>query len=357
MDELYNDILNSLENKKSIEYDKIRQNREIEKATILAKELLKTVYIEQALVLEHTTRNEYQTLPKELEKIKHAKTTIINKLKEEINAISNNHHQYRLNGIINGKEINKNNLDFALELLYHNKEAYSEIEEIRKYAKQHNNINNAKKIIEDINKSNNQIINMLGTIIEKLDIENKPKKINIIKYIKWKKENNKKAKTIDEYIEKIKKEIEKVEKLNRNEVIREYGIDTLENIEKTYEQIKNSTKKNITKNICIYMKNQLEQGFKKTEKKIKTTFETKNKELINIRLNRTIHQQIINKIMYSDNDYIRYMTQSVFSKEKNQKETLFARILLIIKLIDLVENNEIDIYDMQNKEEEVKKEK
>ena len=61
--------------------------------------------------------------------------------------------------------------------------------------------------------------------------------------------------------------------------------------------------------------------------------------------------------MYSDNDYIRYMTQGIFSKEKNQKETLFARLLLIIKLIDLVENNEFDINNINKKTEETKKKK
>lgn len=355
MDPIYIDILNALQIEKSIEFKKIKENKDFEKIIIITKELLNVIYIEQTITLEQIINQKNPSLSNQLKILRATKKTLIKKLKQEIININDNHH-LKLNEIISDKMINRNDLNFAINLLYNDEKIYCEIRAVKDYKEKHVQIKNIECLIKNINELKKQIIEILTEILEIRTKNRKPRKLKIIKYIKWLKNNKQNNQIIEEKIIEIKKLIHESDIKRQDEALKEYCTMKLTNIKEIIEQIKNIMPTDLTEEKCIYIIEQLQIGYKKVDNYIKHVLTKKKQELVKVRLNINLQQQKINEIMYPNNNYVWYMIQGTFSKEENKQDTLLAKTLLIIKLIDMIENNELNVFDI-SKQIETEKQK
>lgn len=352
MDSIYSDILNALEIKKSIEIKKIKENEDYEKIIRLVKILLKTIYVENILLL-----NNEKNTKKNIIILNKAKKHIIKKITKEILNISKNYH-LKINGLIKNNEIKKEEIEFALDLIYHNEKTYKEIEKIKKYKSEQYIIDNINALILNINEIKVIISNKLNEIIDINKQNIKPSKLKIIKYIKWLLKNKDNKKQIKNKQNEILKTIH-VYNLKRKDVnLKIYCFKELTNIQEIYDELKTLRVEELTEKKCIYIKQQLNIGYNKSLKYIKKVLGAKKKDLTKLRQSCKLHQEKINDIVYNNNNsYIWYITQSSIAKTQNIKETLLVKIILILKLISEIEKNNLNIFDLVEEKRQKTKEK
>lgn len=332
---LYEDILNALKIKESHRSNERIKNKNFKKITVLIEQLLKTIYAEEKIILIGSDI-------KSLETIRTTKNVLIKKIKEEIQNINTTHHLH-IDNIIQSEKINTKELEFALNMIYKEPNTQKELEKSRKYAESQTDISYINGYLDTIKEDNQEIMTQLKNIKEIDNEGNKPKKIHIISYIKWKMQNVKAQKQIEQMktiiIKKLEDTIRHAHDDVRDRCIKDIYIikGMITELEKT--KINNETRHNI--------KFKIKKTYEEMEQKIKKlTREKKEKQEI-LRTNIKLSQEQLNEVIYINNrTYATTMALQSFQNDKNKMDELVVRVILMIKLISMIENNEINIQNI-----------
>ena len=291
MKELYKDILNSLNKIPSLEQRKQRENKEIGE--------LETLII--SLLNPKINKSEKQKY--------------IKKLKNKIIEINEQYH-LRLGKIIKNGEINIEEVNFALEIICDTQKSKELFNKINEY-KEHNYV--LSEIIRNIKEKDelkNKILEHINEIkqLQETPYSNNPIKKLIEKHNRKKQINDIKQKII-KLIEKIIKDNEKLSKIK--EIINQKHIN-LEELKKTIEKEVN------------HQINKLEHEKKKNIK-----------EQSSIRSSIQIQHDKLSRIVFPNkDDYLPIISQDFFRKNQLKKDEFISKIILIIKFIDIMENND-----------------
>lgn len=355
MKELYTDIINTLEIKNTIEFKKRQQNEEYKKIVDLVKELLKLIYIEELIVFKKTNTKIRRNINKNLETIKTSKNVVIKKIKEEIQSFSDK-YRLKIQAILKDGEIQTKELDFALKLIYNDEQTYKEIDKIKNYKEQHDKISDIEQLIVRINDTKTELTTILKEIVQMREKNKKPRKLRIIKYIKWAKQNKKDNEKVEELKQKIIQIIRKSNEGRQDYNLKEYCFSNLTNIRELYEELKNSNPEEFTREKCLYIKQQLELKYKESIKYIKEELNEKKQEIIEVRLNSKLRQEQINNIVYTNpNNYAWHIIQDRNLNKKTVKETMLAKIIFVLKLVELIEHNQINTSELVQTKQLTKK--
>jgi hypothetical protein len=337
---LYEDILEALKIKETNKYNEIVKNKNYKKITTLVEQLIKTIYTEEKIVLINDIKS--------LESIRITKNKIIEKIKQEIENINNVHHLH-IDKIIKNGNINKKELEFALKIIYQEPKTQEEIEKSKEYGKAHSELTYINNILELIKENNGEILNKLKKIKE-LNLQNKePKRINIFKHIKWKKENKKIEKEKETKKQEIIKLLENTIK-HTHDNVKDKCIKEIYEIEEIIKEIQNKSIDNETRHNIKFKINKINNEL---ETKIKELLEEKKENQKDLRTNIKLTQEQINEILYIENKSYAYtITTQTFQNQKNKKDELIFKVILMIKLISMIENNEINIQNIIEEEKE-----
>lgn len=355
MKELYSDIINVLEVEDTIDFKKQQKNKEYKKIVDLVKELLKLVYIEELIIFKKANTNIGRKINENLETIKISKKVVIKKIKQEIESFSEKYH-IKIKEILKDEEIQSHELDFAMKLIYNDEQTYKEIDRIRNYKEQHDKISDIEQLIGHINDTKTQLTTILKEIAQIRKKNKKPSKLRIIKYIKWAKQNKKDNKEIEELKQEIIQIIRKSNQGRQDYILKEYCFKNLTNITELYEELKNLKPEELTREKSLYIKQQLELGYKESIKYIKEELKTKKQEIIEVRLNSKLRQGQINNIVYANhNNYAWHIIQDRNLNKKTIKETMLAKIIFVLKLVELIEHNKINTEELTQAKQITKK--
>ena len=293
MEELYKDILNALNKIPTIE---IRKKQENEKISLLEP------YIKK-IINPKTDKKERQE--------------IIEKLKNEIEEISKT-SRLRIEKIIKDGKIDNKELNIALEIIYDTPKSKHIFEQIGKYRESNYKLSLTINNIKEKENIKNQIKNLIQEI---KNTQEKPYSKNLIKNIIEKQKRKKKINNIkQELIHLIKKIIK-----DKNE---------LEELEKIINQ------KKLNKNkLNEIIEEKIENIIKQLEHEKKRITKENSENYSSIRIEKETLDRIIN---LDKNDYLSFIAQNNFRKNKMKKNEFISRIILIIKFIELVESDNVE---------------
>ena len=293
MEELYKDILNALNKIPTIE---IRKKQENEKISLLEP------YIKK-IINPKTDKKERQE--------------IIEKLKNEIEEISKT-SRLRIEKIIKDGKIDNKELNIALEIIYDTPKSKHVFEQIGKYRESNYKLSLTINNIKEKENIKNQIKNLIQEI---KNTQEKPYSKNLIKNIIEKQKRKKKINNIkQELIHLIKKIIK-----DKNE---------LEELEKIINQKKLNTNK-----LNEIIEEKIENIIKQLEHDKKRFTKENTENYSSIRIEKETLDRIIN---LDKNDYLSFIAQNNFRKNKMKKNEFISRIILIIKFIELVESDNVE---------------
>ncbi len=293
MEELYKDILNALNKIPTIE---IRKKQENEKISLLEP------YIKK-IINPKTDKKERQE--------------IIEKLKNEIEEISKT-SRLRIEKIIKDGKIDNKELNIALEIIYDTPKSKHIFEQIGKYRESNYKLSLTINNIKEKENIKNQIKNLIQEI---KNTQEKPYSKNLIKNIIEKQKRKKKINNIkQELIHLIKKIIK-----DKNE---------LEELEKIINQKKLNTNK-----LNEIIEEKIENIIKQLEHEKKRITKENSENYSSIRIEKETLDRIIN---LDKNDYLSFIAQNNFRKNKMKKNEFISRIILIIKFIELVESDNVE---------------
>ena len=293
MEELYKDILNALNKIPTIE---IRKKQENEKISLLEP------YIKK-IINPKTDKKERQE--------------IIEKLKNEIEEISKT-SRLRIEKIIKDGKIDNKELNIALEIIYDTTKSKHVFEQIGKYRESNYKLSLTINNIKEKENIKNQIKKLIQEI---KNTQEKPYSKNLIKNIIEKQKRKKKINNIkQELIHLIKKIIK-----DKNE---------LEELEKIINQKKLNTNK-----LNEIIEEKIENIIKQLEHDKKRFTKENTENYSSIRIEKETLDRIIN---LDKNDYLSFIAQNNFRKNKMKKNEFISRIILIIKFIELVESDNVE---------------
>ena len=328
MDNLYEDILNTLKMKKTVDPIKKRDNQELEKTIKLIEELLKTIKAEQIILLEKVDTNT-------LDKLRTTKRVIIKKIKQEINRINNKYH-LRIEKIITEEEINQKELEFALELLYQSNGIKEKTEKANEYSEQEFRISYMQNEIERIKEITNALINNLKLLKEQ-------KETNLFGRI---------TKSLSIKEKKSEKETQKriinlIDKLISKELINELCRLDMQELKNIKNQLTSRKEKNYKRIIS-----KIEFIYKKIEKELKKEIENEKIKQVKLRKEIKLTQEHLNDITkVSNKSYSFNMSHESFINQKDKKETLLVKTILTLKLISIIEQNDNTIIEKLEEEQ------
>lgn len=334
MDIPYEDIINALKIKEEKNYIKTKENNELRPLIELVNQLNKLIYVENIIILQIINEKK---LKKELIPIRTLKNKLIKKIKEKIKEISKK-HKLKLEKILENETINQNNLELALNIIYGDTETTNEIKKIEKYKELQENLQIMQTINEKIEKLKQYTEEQLSKIIEIIKSNKKPSIIHILKYIKYKKQQ----KINNIQITKIQKEIHK----NNREFFLEdgffslkaYCLEELTNTSRLCDIIEQTNPEELTEQDCLRIKENIEKNYKEIKQYIRKKIKELIKQTTQSRITSKLRQNQINDILYSNTgNYITYIENNIETIRNEQP--LFKRLILIIKLINIVENN------------------
>lgn len=311
MNEIYTDIINLLNNKSE------------EPIIILSKKLIKNTYV--ISLLEDTL---------EKKEIKRNENKLINEIKKEIIKLQQEKNLH-LKTILIGETIREEELDFVLKLIYKDKILINQLETLKNRKNKENNLEDLKQLLQNTKKSSEQILKQLEKISNIKSIQKAKNPIlNVIK-------EKEKKETINKELDYLKTLIETSKTTNENKNMKEEYF-TKTDIQETLEQLEDICEiKDISQinNIKIKLKKSYEKVIELLEKSINKK-ELENEILPKKEYNKNIQQYIYDK----QNNITTYVIEHI-SKEEN---TLFLNIILILKLIKEIENNN-EFYDIIKK--------
>ena len=294
MNQLYEDIIESLELKPSPEPSKRKENKDLE--PILNK-------IKILLYSKKNNQNHIQ------------------EILEDIRQISEIHH-IRINHLLDD-ELNEKELDFALKILYNTPEIQKINAKIKEYREEEIVLSMINRTITNVKEKKNEILKKIGNIKELINKKDKSIIVQIKEKLKEKKNIEAIKQEIISLINKTKNDFagnskleELINKLN-NTTITQNNLDEIsEEITNTYDEI---SRKLINKQI----------GHKKS-------VETK-------RILIKIPQDQLSRLAHiNERNYLYDLMRDDFRKNKYKKEMLISKIILLLKLINMIEQNKTE---------------
>ena len=294
MNQLYEDIIESLELKPSPEPSKRKENKDLE--PILNK-------IKILLYSKKNNQNHIQ------------------EILEDIRQISEIHH-IRINHLLDD-ELNEKELDFALKILYNTPEIQKINEKIKEYREEEIVLSMINRTITNVKEKKEEILKKIGNIKELINKKDKSIIVQIKEKLKEKKNIEAIKQEIISLINKTKNDFagnskleELINKLN-NTTITQNNLDEIsEEITNTYDEI---SRKLISKQI----------GHKKS-------VETK-------RILIKIPQDQLSRLAHiNERNYLYDLMRDDFRKNKYKKEMLISKIILLLKLINMIEQNKTE---------------
>lgn len=300
MDQLYEDIIESLELKPSLEPAKRKENKELEPILNKIKNLLYIKKNDQRLIQE---------------------------ILEDIKQISEIHH-IRINHLLDDK-INEKELDFALKIFYNTPEIQKIHEKIKEYKEEENTLFMINKTITSVKEKKEEILKKINNIKELFNNQNK----NIITKIKEKFSKKKN-------IETIKQEIISLINKTKNEFV---GNSKLE------ELIDKLNKTNITQNNLDEISEEITKVYDEISKKLVNKQEGHKKSVETKRISIRIPQEQLSRLAHiNERNYLFDLMRDNFRKNKYKKEMLISKIILLLKLINVIEQNKTEEIDKIN---------
>ena len=294
MNQLYEDIIESLELKPSPEPSKRKENKDLE--PILNK-------IKILLYSKKNNQNHIQ------------------EILEDIRQISEIHH-IRINHLLDD-ELNEKELDFALKILYNTPEIQKINAKIKEYREEEIVLSMINRTITNVKEKKNEILKKIDNIKELINKKDKSIIVQIKEKLKEKKNIEAIKQEIISLINKTKNDFagnskleELINKLN-NTTITQNNLDEIsEEITNTYDEI---SRKLINKQI----------GHKKS-------VETK-------RILIKIPQDQLSRLAHiNERNYLYDLMRDDFRKNKYKKEMLISKIILLLKLINMIEQNKTE---------------
>lgn len=300
MDQLYEDIIESLEIKPSLEPAKRKENKELEPILNKIKNLLYIKKNDQRLIQE---------------------------ILEDIKQISEIHH-IRINHLLDDK-INEKELDFALKIFYNTPEIQKIHEKIKEYKKEENALFMINRTITNVKEKKEEILKKINNIKELFNNQNK----NIITKIKEKISEKKN-------IETIKQEIISLINKTKNEFT---GNSKLEEL---IDKLNNTT---ITQNNLDEISEEITKVYDEISKKLVNKQEGHKKSVETKRISIKIPQEQLSRLAHiNERNYLFDLMRDNFRKNKYKKEMLISKIILLLKLINIIEQNKTEEIDKIN---------
>ena len=298
------------------------------------KQLIKQIYINKLIeeesikqrltALDRTNPNSKKHLnlineyKENIKKLNNFKNQNIESLKIDIyNSINeiNEKHRFRLNDIINNQNINKQNLNIALKLIYDNKDIINKIKEQKNIL---NEIKNINSDIKDKEETKNKINKILSEIKELESKNINP--LNIFKSIKLKKQIETKINELETLITK-----QKIQVISLNE-----HKQTIKHLDKLLRDIKENKDFNQNETQINQLYNEEIEDLKQKKAKIEKNKIETHDNYLNEKLNEYIYDK--------KNNYISYIIDYIINNQDDKKPQIFIQLLLIINLLNNLDN-------------------
>ena len=347
--------------------NKMYETRELKEIIDTIKKLIKIIYIERIISTKdideiesinpeqinmNISKNhkrlliEYKENLEQIKKIstiqnllKHNKKELIEQIKKQIETL-NEKHFLRLKEIIQNEKINKEALSFAIELLENENKIKPLIKQIREEKDELTEIAETNVFLRNLIKNKKRISILLDEINEANSKNETTSVLNIIKFIKLKKE---KKKTKEEKIQELINVIYEDYGEKENYELKIYCFEKLTNIKIIYDKINVSKPEEFNIENCKKIKNQLEKEFNIIINYIKEQLKDKKVKYVKIP-NQICDKKLKEYVYRRQNNYVYYII-NIINPNKNKENTLFYKIINLLRIVEQIENNNYNLID------------
>ena len=278
-----------------------------------------------------------------LDSVKSNKQSVITELKSLIEKL-NEKRNLRLNEIISDGVIDKENLQFAIDFFYDEDHIMEELLALRSERDDLSLIQETDELLNNIKDMRSLILHKLDEIDALFIDDKKPKKIHVINYFRWLRKRNENYFKQEEILSEICSIIENGSHKKENINLKYYCYEELTRLGFNYEQMKRLNMKGKTKKMFCDLRDELIVEYDIIIRYIEDFINSIH--VSSVHIDNQQHLKRLSAFLDNRcNNYVSYIINNIKRSEKSKHNTLFFKVILILRFI---ENSQCTIDNLYN---------